>query len=114
MPEEQQVEEEEDEDEDMDEEYTPEMARELMKRGLILSMYIPLKYLVVLAAVGNMIHLLSTQHATLPVWFQGLLNKSSNMCACLPSLTDLTKKKPAVTFSHRITVSLGLSLPIIS
>ena len=37
MPEEQQMEEEEDEDEEMDEEYTPEMAQELIRRGLILS-----------------------------------------------------------------------------
>lgn len=37
MPEEQQGEEEEDDDEEMDEEYTPEMAQELMRRGLILS-----------------------------------------------------------------------------
>ena len=37
MPEEQQGEEEDDEDEEMDEEYTPEMAQELMRRGLILS-----------------------------------------------------------------------------
>ncbi|KAL3153444.1 hypothetical protein ABBQ38_011778 [Trebouxia sp. C0009 RCD-2024] len=37
MPEEQQMEEEEDEDEEMDEEYTPEMAQELIRRGLILN-----------------------------------------------------------------------------
>jgi len=36
MPEEQMVEEEEDEDDEMDEEYTPEMADELMRRGLML------------------------------------------------------------------------------
>jgi len=36
MPEEQMAEEEEDEDDEMDEEYTPEMADELMRRGLIL------------------------------------------------------------------------------
>ncbi len=36
MPEEQMVEEGEDEDDEMDEEYTPEMADELMRRGLIL------------------------------------------------------------------------------
>lgn len=61
MPEEQQLEEEEDEDEDMDEEYTPEMARELMKRGLILGEYpFPAKQLTVLMAVGKMSHLLGT------------------------------------------------------
>lgn len=36
MPEEQMVEEGEDEDDEMDEEYTPEMADELMRRGLML------------------------------------------------------------------------------
>lgn len=36
MPEEQMPEEEEDEDDEMDEEYTPEMADELMRRGLML------------------------------------------------------------------------------
>ncbi|DBA76324.1 hypothetical protein WJX77_009009 [Trebouxia sp. C0004] len=36
MPEEQMAEEEEDEDDEMDEEYTPEMADELMRRGLML------------------------------------------------------------------------------